>query len=172
MPQDNSTAIGKKMAFIAWIIGIILLTQLFGAWEYHQDNPNRQPESAVSGNSVRVTLHQNRSGHYRSSGKINGRAAEFMVDTGATDIVIPASLADTYKLQSTGQGMALTANGYVELEKTIINELSIGKITLYNVRASLNPGMSREQPVLLGMSALSELEMSQHQGVLNLTQYP
>ncbi|TNC82002.1 MAG: TIGR02281 family clan AA aspartic protease [Oleiphilus sp.] len=171
MTQANSTAIGKKMAFIAWIIGIILLTQVFGAWEKHQDNPNQAPDSTIMGDTVRVTLHQNRAGHYRSSGTINGKHAEFMIDTGATDIVIPASLAGLYGLKSTGQGLGLTANGYVALDKTLIDELSIGKITLYNVRASLNPGMTREQPVLLGMSALSELEMSQHQGVLNLTQY-
>ena len=171
MTAPKSVVLGKRMALIAWIIGIVLLTQVFGAWEKHQENPNQSPQSAMIGETARVTLQQNRQGHYRASGTINGRSAEFMVDTGATDIVIPAALASRYELRSTGQGMGLTANGYVPLEKTIVNDISIGDITLYNVRASLNPGMDAEQPILLGMSALSELELSHHQGVLSLTQY-
>lgn len=170
MSEQAPTAIGKRMAFVAWIIGIALLTQFFGFWESKASNPNSRPDSYTKDGMIEVRLLQNRRGHYRVTGQINGKSADFMVDTGATDVVIPSALADRYQLVGTGQGLGLTANGYVALEKTLIPEIRIGEITLYNVRASLNPGMAAEQPILLGMSALSELELSQQQGVLSLTQ--
>jgi len=159
------------MALIAWIVGMLLLTQLFGAWEAKQRNPNSTPQSYSDVSKTEVILKKNRSGHYKVTGRINQRAAHFMVDTGATDVVIPSSLANDYQLSAYGQGLGLTANGYVELERTYLNELSIGDITLYNVRASLNPGMKADQPILLGMTALSQLELKQHQGTLTLTQH-
>ena len=171
-PQNGySKSTGKTMAVIAWVIGLALLTQFFGAWEDRQVNPNRDIASLQQDGRLEVTLDSNRKGHYRFIGRINQSEADFLVDTGATEVVIPASLAKFYGLESIGQGRALTANGYVDLEKTIIDTLSIDGIKLYNVRASLNPAMSRDQPILLGMSALGQLDIEQTQGKMILRQY-
>lgn len=171
---NNSTpeqGIGKKMAIIAWIIGLLLLTQLFGAWETHQQYPNQSPESATTSGKIEVALKQNRSGHYVVNGLINQYPATLMLDTGATDVVIPKSLATKFGLSPQGQGLALTANGYVNIEYTQLNSLQIGDITLYDVRASINPGMQDDQVILLGMSALAQLDMNQSGRTLTLTQY-
>ena len=53
------------------------------------------------------------------------------------------------------------------MNQTEINKLSIGQITLYNVDANINPGMQSGH-VLLGMSALKQLEFTQRGNTLIL----
>lgn len=161
---------GKIMAIIAWLLGLWLLTQFFAQQEGQQYNPNQDPVSSQSGKSVSITLDANNKGHYLVNGHINNLPATFLLDTGATDVVIPASLADRFDLPELGQGIGLTANGRVKVTRTTINVLSIGDITLYNVPASINPGMNKMQAVLLGMSALGRLELNQRDGELRLIQ--
>ena len=171
MGTDSPASMGKGMAIIAWLLGLALLTQFFASWEENQENPNAHLSGSFENGIARVTLEGNRRGHYRTPGLINGQAADFIVDTGATDVVIPAGLSGRYGLESLGDGLALTANGYVALQKTEVRELSIGPIKLYNVRASLNPAMDTSQPILLGMSALAHIEIQQSQGIMTLIKH-
>ncbi len=168
-PQTTQKT-GKIMMYIAWIFGLLLLTQFFGAWEAEQINPNQAPESQQANGRVEVELKQNRQGHYMVSGTVNKRSAQFMLDTGATDVVIPADLANFYKLPVQGQTLGVTANGIVEMQATTLEEISIGEIKLYNVRASINPGMEKQHPILLGMSALRQLNLNQNGNTLTLIQ--
>lgn len=174
MANEEQTQPGKKagktMAVFAWIIGMLLLTQFFGNWEENQYNPNQAPEHSLSGQEKLVTLKQNRWGHYVANGQVNDNPATFMIDTGATDVAIPYSLASYYDLKPGAERNAITANGLVTTYQTTIDRLSIGNITLYNVRASLNPGMDKAQSILLGMSVLKQLEMTQTQDELTLKQ--
>jgi len=95
----------------------------------------------------------------------------FLLDTGATDVVIPAQLAESAGLQP-GQAMrAMTANGLVTVYSTTIPTLHLGDITLYDVRASINPGMQGDT-VLLGMSALRQVEFTQRADTLTLRTLP
>lgn len=158
------------MAIFAWIIGMVLLTQWFGDWEEAQYNPNQSPEHSYSGQQNIVTLQQNRLGHYLANGQVNEKKATFMIDTGATNVSIPYAMAEFYNLKPGAERSSLTANGIVSVYKTTIDTLSIGNIKLHNVRASLNPGMDRTQPILLGMSVLKQLELVQSQDELQLKQ--
>ena len=63
----------------------------------------------------------------------------------------------------------MTANGPVTVYDTIINQLTIGDIVLYNVPASINTGM-QGTGILLGMSALSQVEFVQSGDYLTLRQ--
>ena len=67
-------------------------------------------------------------------------------------------------------GYAQTANGRTRTYATVIDELKLGAITLYNVRASITTGMF-DDGVLLGMSALKSVEFTHRDGTLTLTQY-
>ena len=148
------------MYILAWICGLGLLTFVFGDLLDRQENPNREPESVRIDNQTEVRLKQNRAGHYVTAGTINGVPVEFMIDTGATDVAIPAHLQEKLGLIPTGRALAQTANGVVRVARTELNSVSIGDITVYNVRANLNPGMNGEQ-ILLGMSVLKQLEFTQ-----------
>jgi aspartyl protease family protein len=67
-------------------------------------------------------------------------------------------------------GQAITANGTVDVYSTMIDRLQIGSITLFQVRASINMGMEQDQ-ILLGMSALKNIEFTHRDGTLTLKQY-
>lgn len=166
--QENSqSSMGKWMFAFAWLMGIFLLTLLFDDLLLERFNPNSEPASYVVGNSTEVRLKQNDMGHYVVSGTINRQPVIFLLDTGATDVSIPAHLADELGLLPGARQRAMTANGSVIMYQTHIDELSIGEIQLGNVDGNLNPGM-RSDKILLGMSALKQLEFSQKDGWLVL----
>jgi aspartyl protease family protein len=171
-PAGETKAIGKTMAILAWIIGMLLATQFFGAWEEKQINPNRSPDSYASDNGERNTvLKRNRAGHYVTHGKINATPVTFLLDTGATDVVIPAAIAARIGLPKLGKSRVQTANGEIDVYGTVIESLEFGNISLRAVRAAINPEMGPDDEILLGMSALKQVDFSQENNELILKQY-
>ncbi len=155
---------------MTWLVGIAMLTMFFAEREESRINPNRSPESSVSSSGTReVTLIRNRQGHYVTSGKINDREAVFLLDTGATDVVVSDRLAKKYGLTRGRPGTAMTANGPTTVYSTRIARLQIGDIILYDVAASINPQM--DDFILLGMSALKHIEFTQRDNTLTLKYY-
>lgn len=160
---------GQGMMLVACIAGLVLLTLFFGGVEDRQRNPNQDPITMADQDNAIVKLKRNRMGHYVASGKINDQDVEFLLDTGATDVVIPAPIAKDLGLRRGAASRAYTANGSVTVYSTTLEQLTIGKIELYNVRASINPGMDRSA-ILLGMSALKQVEFLQQGDFLTLRQ--
>ncbi|MDP7593074.1 MAG: TIGR02281 family clan AA aspartic protease [Litorilituus sp.] len=173
MTEDDSTnKIGKTFVWLAWIFAIILLMFAFESVLEEQYNPNSQPQVSLNSSGLaEVILKQNRQGHYLSKGTINEAPVTFLLDTGATQVSIPASVADRLQLDSYGSYLVQTANGTVTVYRTKIDQLSIGNIFLYNVAAHINPAMKSEE-ILLGMSALKKVEFSQKGKQLTLREYP
>lgn len=161
---------GLGMLIAAFAIGLGVLTLFFDNYLGQQSNPNQRPISQVTADgSVEVVLQRNRQGHYVAGGQINNSQATFLLDTGATDVVIPEMLANRAGLQRGAPMQAMTANGVVTVYATRIDELRLGDIQLRDVRASINPAMSGDT-VLLGMSALRQVEFTQREGSLTLRQ--
>lgn len=157
--QDNNSA-AKWMVALAWICGLGLLVFVFSDLLDKQVNPNSAPESQRIGSQTEVRLKQNRQGHYVTTGFINGEEVIFLVDTGATDVAVPAHLANKLQLKAGREGLASTANGVVRVAESTIDTLRVGDIVLRNVDANLNPGM-KDDHILLGMSVLRQLEFTQ-----------
>lgn len=157
------------MFIIAWIIFFGLLVGLFHNWEQRQLNPNQNLMGYSSGEQNKVILEQNRQNHYVFTGKINGMAVDFLLDTGATHVSIPEHIAERLNLTKGYAGQASTANGLITVYATRIDVLEIGPIRLENVRATINPSMHEPQ-ILLGMSALRNLTMIQENNQLILRQ--
>jgi aspartyl protease family protein len=162
MTEDDPTnKIGKLFVWLAWILAIALLMFVFEDELYKQYNPNSQPQVSLnSSGQAEVILKQNRQGHYVTNGNINETSVTFLLDTGATQVSIPAHIADKLQLESYGSYPVQTANGRVTVYKTKIDQLSIGNIFLYNVAAHINPAM-KSDGILLGMSALKQLDFQQ-----------
>ncbi|RRJ83538.1 TIGR02281 family clan AA aspartic protease [Aestuariirhabdus litorea] len=160
------------MIAIAWIIGLALLTRYFAGVEEQQYNPNSTPQSRLDADGLpELVLRQNRFGHYLLTGAINGQPATLLLDTGATAVVVAESLARKAGLQRGVAGYANTANGRVRVFSTRIASLQMGEIVLYDVPASINPAMQGDE-VLLGMSALRQLEFTQRGQELTLRPLP
>lgn len=156
------------MTFAAWVIFLILLTLFFNSKLEQQRNPNQAVFSQVNEAGVQeVMLKRNRFGHYVTSGTVNGHDVEFLLDTGASDVAIPAQLADELGL---ARGMPVqyqTANGVITAYRTTLDSVSIGPMSVHNVPASINPGM-RDMEILLGMSVLKHVEFTQRGDTLIL----
>ncbi|WP_233268995.1 TIGR02281 family clan AA aspartic protease [Paraglaciecola sp. L1A13] len=165
--EPNQSAMGKWMLILAWGAGLGLLTLLFHKQLAEQLNPNTAPHSQATGDRIEVQLQQNRYGHYVTSGLINAQPVVFMLDTGATDVSIPSELGPSLGLKPGMRAWVQTANGRLQVARTVIAELQIGGIVLRNVTAHLNPGMMGNE-ILLGMSALKQVEFAQRGDMLIL----
>lgn len=165
--QDMPQRTGKLFAWLAWIIGLALLYWLFDDMLQQQFNPNQNVQSSRDGGAIEVVLEQNRAGHYVATGAINNHRALFLLDTGATQVAIPQNLATEMGLPRGAQVMVNTANGRATAYRTQLDTLQLGDIVLRDVPATIVPGMSGEQ-ILLGMSALKQVEFSQRGNMLTI----
>ncbi|HEX5055563.1 MAG TPA: TIGR02281 family clan AA aspartic protease [Gammaproteobacteria bacterium] len=153
--------LGRSMVFLSWIAALALFTFLAQGWLDKTYNPNPSPVASTSpAGDPQITLKRNRYGHYVSSGLINGREAVFLLDTGATEVVIPAELAAGYGLQRGPAYQTMTANGLIEVYGTVLETIELGPLRLYNIRAAINPYMDGTE-ILLGMSFLQHLKFHQ-----------
>ncbi len=158
------------MLFTAWFLFFALLFVFFEAFVSHQFNPNQQVQTLLTEyGQKKVILHSNRFHHYVVTGKLNGEKVTFLIDTGASNVSIPQSLAKKLKLVKGGAVRARTANGVIDVYQTRIASIKIGDINLRNIRASINPNM-KSKYILLGMSALRHLDFQQKDGNLILMQ--
>ncbi|MFL1526868.1 TIGR02281 family clan AA aspartic protease [Pseudomonas sp. O230] len=168
-PQTPGKRAGRVLMVLAWCAALFLATRFFGQWEARQQNPNVVVSSEQGEGFIEVKLVSNSQGHFVASGQINGQPVDFMLDTGATDVAIPAEMAERLKLEQ-GFGVTLsTANGRTEGYRTRVDRLQLGDIVLRDVRAIVVPGLDGQQ-VLLGMSALNKLEFTQRGGTMLLRQ--
>ena len=150
--NDETNRIGKIFVWLAWIIALAILVFIFQDVLDKQYNPNSNPEMRLTDSGrAEVVLQQNRLGHYLVQGGINDQSVTFLLDTGATQVSIPAHIADQLNLPSYGSYPVQTANGTVTVYQTKLEQLRIGNIFLYNVEAHINPGMKSDE-ILLGMS--------------------
>lgn len=171
-PQQQTRKLGQGMIAVAFVLALALLTWMFSGVEQRARNPNSDPAFAAAANgSIEVYLERNRAGHYVMSGSVNDVAVEFILDTGATDVVLPLAIAQAAGLEQGFASQAMTANGLVTVFNTRIASLQLGAIELQDVRASINPAMS-DNIVLLGMSALRHIEFSQRGSQLTLRYHP
>ncbi|WP_219062411.1 TIGR02281 family clan AA aspartic protease [Pseudomonas sp. UMAB-08] len=160
---------GRVLMILAWGAALFLATRFFGQWEARQENPNTAVTSQHGDGYIEVQLLSNGQGHFVSSGQINGQTVQFLLDTGATDVAIPAKVADTLRLKRGMPVTVNTANGRSEGFRTMIDRLQVGDIVLHDVRALVAPGLEGEQ-ILLGMSAMKQLEFTQRGGTMLLRQ--
>ena len=158
---DATNKIGKYFIWIAWFFALAILVFFFQDILDEQTNPNTDPQYGLtSQGKAEVLLKQNRYGHYVTDGEINEYPVTFLLDTGATEVSIPAGIAQQMNLPRFGSYQVQTANGNVKVYQTRIELLSIGNIFLYNIRAHINPAMQGDE-ILLGMSALKKVEFLQ-----------
>ena len=168
--DQQASSIGLAMIVIAWLLLLAMLGLYFQDKLALHLNPNQVPEMLVLDDRQSLVLNANRQQHFVMTGKVNGIKTMLIIDTGATRVAIPADIARSLQLQPGKKGISYTANGPVETYQTSIALLELGEIKLTNVDAEINPGMNGIGKILLGMSALSQIEFSQRNGQLILRQ--
>ena len=151
-----------KMA-LAWvaIFGVAFVLFLFRDEGRAVLNRAAAEVSGNAGQTVGKTLRIKKSddGHFWVRASVNGKAVQFLIDSGATVTTLtPQAAADSGVKPSGGfPVMVETANGTVEAQRAQIETLAVGPITQHDATAQIG-GAGMGETNLLGMSFLSSLK--------------
>lgn len=121
------------------------------------------PVSLGGGSNVassnKIVLPLGTGGHFFASGFVNGRAQQFMVDTGATTIAIGANDAERIGIDyKKGRPVTVgTANGAARGYLVKLNSVRIGDVEVFEVDAIIGPNMPY---ALLGNTFLGRFSMN------------
>ena len=121
------------------------------------------------GKGNRIVLVAGTGGHFMTAGQINGKAVQFMVDTGATSVAMGAQDAERTGINfRIGQPVMMsTANGSVQGYRIKLDSVRVGDVEVFGVDAVVTP-----QPMpymLLGNSFLTRFQMLRENDQMTLT---
>ncbi|WP_298932344.1 TIGR02281 family clan AA aspartic protease [uncultured Ruegeria sp.] len=150
----NRQSLGKTLQQVmAWVFIFIGVVALVGLWDDIRSTVGTTPQMAVSGNTIEVPRAFD--GHYYLPMLVNGEPITFLVDTGASQIVLNAQDAKRVGIdldQLNYLGRASTANGVVRTAPVQLDSLALGPILDNGVSAWINEGDLDKS--LLGMDYL------------------
>lgn len=115
------------------------------------------PEPISSGHSM--ILDSDRRGHFKVDARVDGRRLDFMVDTGASLVILRESDAAYLGIRPMPvdyKATVSTANGKIKAAPARLSRVEVGSITVFDVPALVLPDEALSQN-LLGVSFLSKL---------------
>ncbi|PJF10969.1 TIGR02281 family clan AA aspartic protease [Pseudorhodobacter sp. MZDSW-24AT] len=141
----------------AWGLIVIGLMAGYGLWQDLRPDPLPR-QSVVAGEEIRLPRAPD--GHYYLTLTIDGTPVPFMVDTGASQVVLSRSDAtrlgiDLARLAFIGE--ARTANGTVRTARVTLNDVRLGPHHDARLTAVVNEG--EMDTSLLGMSYLGRYDL-------------
>ncbi len=113
------------------------------------------PERALISERGTVSFSRARDGHFYAEVEVNGQNITFIVDTGASEIVLTEQDAEKLGYPVADliySGRASTANGVVPIARITLNSITLGRFTDRNITATVNGG--ELETSLLGMRYL------------------
>lgn len=137
---------------ISWGLIILGLMAGYGIWNDMGGQFTPRQSVAFSGE---VTLPRAPDGHYYITLDIDGQALEFMVDTGATNVVLSRKDAQRLGIDPASLvylGQAQTANGIVRTSRVTLKNVRLGGFAEETLAAYVNDG--EMDGSLLGMDYL------------------
>ena len=142
---------------MGWALLFVGVLAAAGLWQDIQTGLDRQQASFTE--AGQITVDRAYDGHYYLTLDINGSATRFVVDTGATGIVLSEPAARAAGLAGSDlifYDIAHTANGSVRTAPVTLDTVALGPILDRNVKAYVTGGDMRTS--LLGMDYLDRFE--------------
>ena len=160
--MSNRPSLGQTARTMGtWALIFLGLIVGYGLWD---DLRSEFTPSQAYVSSTEVSVPRMPDGHFYLTLDVNDVPIDFVVDTGATDIVLSSADAQRAGLDLSNLaffGQAMTANGLVDIAQVRLNSVELGEFRDQNVRASVNSG---EMSIsLLGMSYLNRFDTLQIQ---------
>ena len=147
--------IGRSLRHAAlWVLIFLGVIVAYGLWQDIRGTVI--PRQSVLADQGRIEVPMARDGHYYMTIGVNGVPVEFVVDTGASEIVLShedAARAGVDVDSLNYLGTANTANGQVRTAQVRLKEVDLGGIVDRNVTALVNSGDMFGS--LLGMAYLN-----------------
>lgn len=147
-----------KLATVWLLLGVTLFLGV-SWWQAQQ----RRSRITVDGSAVEIRRSED--GHYHWRGRIEGRAVDFLVDTGATSTAIPAQLAEQLRLEPEARVRSSTAGGVAQGFVARADVELEGGVRARSLPVTVLPELAGP---LLGMDILSKMRFTQQAGVLRL----
>ena len=132
----------------------------------------KAPAQPASSGYRTVTLNSDGRGHFQVQARVDGRWIDFLVDTGASTVVLresDAARAGIRPMPRDYTAIVSTANGKIKAAPTKLDRIEVGGITVYDVPALVLPDEALGQN-LLGMTFLSRVRWEHQNGRLVLEQ--
>jgi aspartyl protease family protein len=148
---------GHITALVLWLV-------LFGVMYWFLDAKMQPQVATVTNLDVargEVIIPRSRDGHYYVSGAINGRPLTFMVDTGASTVVVSADLAAKIGLIRGVPTPFKTAGGMVWGETVSDQTIEAGGMQLKGLRVGVVAQMDQRDYALLGQNFLRHIDVIQ-----------
>ncbi len=151
-----------------WALIFVGVIGAYGLWEDISNTVN--PRQAIIDDST-VAAPRGNDGHYHLTLEVNGTAVDFVVDTGASQVVLSEQDAARIGIDVASldySGIANTANGAVRTAPVMLDQVALGAIIDRDIPAVVNGGAMDAS--LLGMSYLGlydRIEISDGQLVLS-----
>lgn len=117
-------------------------------------------DARPAASSRSLTLESGPGGHFPAEARIDGRYIDFIVDTGASLVVMresDAARAGIRPMRGDYTATVSTANGKIKAARASLDRIQVGGITVEGVQALVLPDEALEKN-LLGMSFLSRLK--------------
>lgn len=151
---QNRQNIGKTLQqAVVW--GLIFLGVIAAIGLWGDIRQTVRPSLGTVTSDGKIEVPRAPDGHYYLTLGINGKPVEFLVDTGATDMVLTLKDAGRVGLQTNDlafHGRAMTANGPVRTAPVQLDTVSLGPVNDHNLRAWVSEGDMPQS--LLGMAYL------------------
>ena len=163
----------RQILFIAalvFVVGVVVARYADQAVEVRASTqaaavqPVQPREPVSSGRSLNLAA--DRQGHFKVDARIDGRSIDFLVDTGASLVIMRESDAariGVRPMRSDYTATVSTANGKIKAAPAKLERVEVGGITVYDVAALVLPDEVLGQN-LLGMSFLSRLKRYEYAG--------
>lgn len=123
------------------------------------------PNTAVRANSDTLLIPRSADGHYFVDGSIDGEAVRFMIDTGASVVVLPVTLARRLGYYQGREVPVHTAGGQSSGSAFKVRRITFGPFSAQDV--TVIAMMNLETP-LLGMALLQSVELRHTQAGLEI----
>ncbi|UOA27096.1 hypothetical protein DSM107133_01807 [Pseudosulfitobacter sp. DSM 107133] len=147
-------SMNKTLQYAA-VWGFIILGAVAAVGLWDDISRTALPYQATVVNENTISVPRSRDGHYYLTLQVNGADIRFVVDTGATDIVLSQADAKRAGLDVADLdyfGRAGTANGEVSTASVRLQSVALGPIVDHNISAVVNGGEMNGS--LLGMGYL------------------
>lgn len=158
MLLQNRRTMGRGLQQLAaWALIFLGVVAAYGLWEDIRQTV--APSQAVFAEDGRIELPRAPDGHYYATLDVNGVPVRFVVDTGATAVVLTRDAAERAGFDSSQLmffSEAMTANGAVRTAPVSLDAVALGPFVDRSVPAYVNAG--EMETSLLGMTYLQRFD--------------
>ena len=148
-----------KLVTVWLLLGLLVFLGI--QWWLHRADQTRFQQVGDA-----IEIRRSADGHYHGPGRVNGRAVDFLVDTGATGTAISAALAGELGLEAIDTVRSSTAGGVVTGQVVRADVELQGGVSAQRLRVVALRALGANP--LLGMDVLGRLHWQQRDGVLRI----